>query len=547
MYLTRRPSGYRFQRRIPKELQQHLGSAHLRLNLGHLTSREAKKASRLLTGQVEAVFHSLEHMRGNVIVADIRDSIIGQLEEIVSSLCRNLADTQDLHDSTTLALERKSEIDLKVAEARHLLELGQYQRDSRAQIEELGEGISLLRQKALSLASDYNTPKQTDTSDRDLTELISGFSSLSAAVKTLLDGGHARPLMSECLEDWHTVRSGLGIDQKKVDTDYNRLKDFIAFAGDKPVNKYRFFEFQRFANLLARLPGNYVKLPELRNLSQVDAADFNDRLPRAERHKTLSAKTIDTNYFSPLRMFFKEMGAEYEFRSPLADADIRISSEATESVDRAPFTAEELNLWFAYAASEKRGDAKWLPLLGALTGARIAELIYLQKKDIYEVEGGYWVMDLTTDLIGDDGVPIQRRIKTRSSRRIIALHQTFVDVGFIDYVLERSDGWLFPWAFRHGKELVKKPADAASKRMNGQLRKVGIHKEIETTFHSTRHTAKDIMRTARVDRRTHDLQTGHSLKQVSDKYGSKHLKRDEIEVLVALPLPDGLDLSPYRQ
>lgn len=156
-------------------------------------------------------------------------------------------------------------------------------------------------------------------------------------------------------------------------------------------------------------------------------------------------------------------------------------------------------------------------------------------------------MDLTTDLVGEDGGFIARKIKTRSSRRIIALHQTFVDVGFIAYVLERPDGWLFPWAFRHGKELVKRPADAASKRMNGQLRKVGIHKEIETTFHSTRHTAKDIMRTARVDRRTHDIQTGHSLKQVSDKYGSKDLKRDEIEVLVALPLPVGLDLSPYHR
>lgn len=545
MYLTRRSSGYRFQRRIPKNLQQHLGSAPLRLNLGHLTVGEAKKVSRLLAGQVEAVFHGLERMGGDVIVADIRDTIIGQLEEIVSALCRDLEDTHHLHDSTTLALKRKSEVDLKVAEARHLLELGRHQRESQAQIEELGEGISLLRQKALSLASEYKTLKETKTGDGDLAELVSGFSSLSAAVQTLLDGGETRPLMSETLEEWHTVRSGLGIDQKKVDTDYNRLKYFIAFAGDKPVNKYRFLEFQRFANLLARLPGNYVKLPELRNLSQVDAANFNDRLPRAKRHKTLTAKTIDTNYFSPLRMFFREMGAEYEFRSPLADSDIRISSAATESIDRTPFTAEELNVWFAHAASERRGDAKWLPLLGALTGARIAELIFLQKKDIYEVEGGHWVMDLTTDLIGDDGVPIERRIKTKSSRRIIDLHQTFVDVGFIAYVLERPDGWLFPWAFRHGKEIVKKPADAASKRMNGQLRKVGIHKEIETTFHSTRHTAKDIMRTARVDRGTHDIQTGHSLKQVSDKYGSKHLKQDEIEVLVALPLPDGLDLSPY--
>ncbi len=280
-------------------------------------------------------------------------------------------------------------------------------------------------------------------------------------------------------------------------------------------------------------------------MSHKETADFNDRLPRDRRHKTLTAKTIDTSYFSPLRMFFRDMAAEHEFRSPLADAEIRISADARESTDPTTFTAAELNVWFAHAATEKKGDIKWLPLLGALTGARVGELIHLQKKDAYEVEGGYWALDLTPDLIADDGGSIARRTKTKSSRRIIALHQVFVDVGFVEYVLGRPEGWLFPWAFRHGKELVRRPADAASKRLNGQLRKVGIHKEIETTLHSTRHTAKDIMRTARVDQRTHDLQTGHSLKTVSENYGSKRLKRDEIEVLAALPLPDGFDLSPY--
>jgi hypothetical protein len=100
MYLTLRPSGYRFQRRIPKNLLQYLGSTPLRLNLGCITLREARKASRLLAGHVESVFHSLQHMKDEVIVADIRDLIIGQLEEIVSALCRDLADSQELHDST---------------------------------------------------------------------------------------------------------------------------------------------------------------------------------------------------------------------------------------------------------------------------------------------------------------------------------------------------------------------------------------------------------------------------------------------------------------
>jgi len=85
----------------------------------------------------------------------------------------------------------------------------------------------------------------------------------------------------------------------------------------------------------------------------------------------------------------------------------------------------------------------------------------------------------------------------------------------------------------------------ASKRLNSQLKKVGIHVAIETTFHSTRHTAKDIMRVAKIDERIHDKQTGHSHKTVSRGYGSKTLLQEEIEVLKLLPLPKGLDLSPY--
>ena len=53
------------------------------------------------------------------------------------------------------------------------------------------------------------------------------------------------------------------------------------------------------------------------------------------------------------------------------------------------------------------------------------------------------------------------------------------------------------------------------------------------------------MRIARIDPRTADRQTGHAVKNVADGYGSKKLRVDEVEVLVALPLPDGLDWSPY--
>lgn len=390
-------------------------------------------------------------------------------------------------------------------------------------------------------------PSTPEAIQPQLEALFAKVTSLSDSVAMALDGGPPRALFSEAMEEWHKMRGGLGIDPKKIDMDYARLKDFIEVAGDKPINKYRFLDIQNFANLLARSPASYSVKAILRDMTREDAADYNESLPAAEQDKRLSVKTIETNYLSPLTLFFKDMGAHYVFPSPVADAKIRISANAGESIERLPFTVEELNIWFAHAATEGRGDKKWLPLLGSLTGARIGELIRLQKKDVYKVDSGHWVIDLTTDIIDETGLAVSRQLKNKSSRRIIAIHQAIVDAGFIDYAMSFANGSIFPWAFHHGKAIVKRPADAASKRLNNQLKKIGIHKEIETTFHSSRHTAKDIMRVAKVDQRTHNLQTGHAHETESDKYGSKRLLKYELEVLTVLPLPEGLDLSPFQR
>lgn len=223
-----------------------------------------------------------------------------------------------------------------------------------------------------------------------------------------------------------------------------------------------------------------------------------------------------------------------------------IPRTAKASVERQPFTVDELNLWFKFAARESRADNKWLPPVATVTGARIAELIFLQGKDVFELQSGLWVADLATNLILPGGADRERPVKNPTSRRLFALHEVLVKIGFIDYCKSRkADDWLFPGAFYHGKTRVKNPADAASKRQNTRLAAIGIHKPLETTFHSSRHTAKDLMRIGKVDQRTADRQTGHAVKNVADGYGSKKLRVDEVEVLAALPLPDGLDFSPY--
>lgn len=551
MYLTRRDNGYRFQRRIPKALESILGKSPIRLHLGRLSASKAKLASHLLVSHLDQIFLDLikEGYLPMNADSDPRDAIIAELQAQVDELIESSRQIADITDKVMDQQERTHAAELE--EQKNRLTVAALERDNKLKREVRSTYFSYLDTQAkvlktLELAKARATAPPPELIQSQLEALFAKFASLSENVEMALDGGPPRPLFSEALEEWHQMRGGLGIDSKKVDTDYARIKDFVEFAGDQPINKYRFLDIQGFANLLARLPASYSVKRIFRDMTRTEAADYNDSLPATEQAKRLTAKTIETNYISPLTVFFRDMGAHHQFASPLAGVNIRISAEAGESTDRVPFTVDELNRWFAHAATETRGDKKWLPLLGSLTGARIGELIRLQKKDVYQVESGHWVIDLTTELIDESGLAVARQIKNKSSRRIIAIHQEIVDAGFVDYAMSFPNGSIFPWAFYHGKKLVKRPADAASKRLNNQLKKVGIHKEIEATFHSSRHTAKDIMRVAKVDNRTHNLQTGHALENVSDKYGSKKLKRDELEVLTVLPLPDGLDLSPYR-
>lgn len=550
MYHTRHGNSFRFQRRIPHDLVPFIGSAPIRFNLGRISARQAATICRLLAARLDRLFAYTLNTKGRSMNEnqDPRDAIIAELKSVINGMMDDAKQVADATDHIMEEQDRLHAIELENREYRIRADVIARENALKREVNEVYSSFiatqatvleSLHRDRHAGLAS-------ADNPISGLAALSDKITSLNDSVALMLDGGKPGPLLSVALEEWFPIRSGLGIDQKKIDTDYNRIKDFIKFAGDKPINKYRFLDFQSFANMLAFVPASYSVKPEFRGMTQVEAVFHNGNLPPHMQHKTLTGKTIDTNYLSPLNMIFHDMCAHHGFASPLANVTVRISADARGSTDKLPFEVDELNRWFAFAAAEDRGDMKWLPILGTVTGARIGELIFLQRQDIYQVEGGFWVLDLTTDLIDIKGLPVARRLKNKSSKRIIAIHQSIVDAGFIDYVMSfPKDGRIFPWAFHHGKKAVVRPADAASKRLNAQLKKVGIHKEIEATFHSSRHTAKDIMRVAKIEQRTNDKQTGHALKTVSDKYGAKTLKREELEVLAVLPLPDGLDLSPY--
>lgn len=99
---------------------------------------------------------------------------------------------------------------------------------------------------------------------------------------------------------------------------------------------------------------------------------------------------------------------------------------------------------------------KYLPLVGLLTGMRLGELVYLQPKDIVEIDG-HTVIDLRLPLL-INRKEVERSLKTETSPRIVALHPFLTESGFIQWARNRR-----VWVFGEFHK-AKVPADAAGNK-----------------------------------------------------------------------------------
>lgn len=538
-FLTRRKSGTRFQIRVPRALEATFGTTPIRINLGLIPARDARRWAIALAEEALRGFErNMSRAAIEKRLAELTDEIQNLRKRKKTADFRSLGLQEGIDTYRTFTVQEQgyTEHDEKL-----LLTLGTSSQIYASIIQRLEQIQDGLNNDLLAVDGEEGARTLAIVED-----LKAQFAVFSGQMQQVASPNPKSPVLSSVIPEWLKVKSDQGIAEKNVKEQGARIKDFIDFAGDRPIEDYGFLDFQKFVNLLARVPSNWNKLPAFRSGSLSQAADRNDQLPANRRHSTLAQKTIEAKYLSPLRNLFRAQCAHFKVPNPLSDAKVHTPVTATESIERSSFTVEDLNVWFATAARESRPDMKWLPILATLTGARIGELIYLQGKDIFELEPGLWVADLTTALINSLGEEEKRKLKNKASRRLFALHSALGEIGFIRYAAERKkEAWVFPHAHGLGKKLVKDPSDAASKRLNRQLRRVGVHKTLEITFHSSRHSAKDIFRDGGLDQRLHDQQTGHAPRSASDNYGSKRLRALDAKLIAALPLPEGLDLSPY--
>jgi integrase len=153
--------------------------------------------------------------------------------------------------------------------------------------------------------------------------------------------------------------------------------------------------------------------------------------------------------------------------------------------------------------------AVWLPLIAYMTGMRLEEIGQLTKDDIKR-QDDIWFFNL-------DHAPQKGQVlKNESSRRQIPIHSRLIELGLLDLV-SASNGRLFPDLSSAG---ARQLTASFSQWFGRYLRQVIGIVDRRKTFHSFRHTFKDMCREAEISKDLHDRLTGHSSRDVGDGYGT---------------------------
>ncbi|MGS4989947.1 tyrosine-type recombinase/integrase [Roseibium sp. RP-7] len=316
------------------------------------------------------------------------------------------------------------------------------------------------------------------------------------------------------------------------------LAAFIDVIGDLPLKQYLPIHIQDFATILAQVPLNRSKYPEFKGLSLRKIVEKNGKRKPPLPH--LATTTIQGSISDFLSLWSRATAGVGGVKD-LKAYRITMPSAAAKSTVREGLPVEHLNKWISAAAEQRPRDAhkRWLPLVAMLTGMRLGEIVWLQVSDIVE-QDGHTIIDLRKPLI-IHRKEVARRLKTPdSSPRIVALPPSLIESGFVDYAREvRKKGWVFS-AFHTAGD----PADAASKQMINWMSKLGIHERQRQTFHSLRHNAK-YWYDFHLGKRISDRQLGHTPSEVGGKYGFQVLQPEEIERVAEMPIPRGLDLTPF--
>ena len=265
---------------------------------------------------------------------------------------------------------------------------------------------------------------------------------------------------------------------------------FQILGDDTPVDEITEEDCERVRDLIARLPPNFMKLPDAGKYTLEDLADLSER-----KRMTKLSPTGANNYLRWFMTFLTWCHRKGMMdRMPSAYGEIKVADPVRKEDKRAAISNDQLSTIFTsrvYANQERDSSLFWVPLIALWNGMRSNEICQLDAADI-KLEENVWGFDVThISATGED----DKSVKTGSSIRFVPIHPRLIDFGLLEYHGTRpANAKLFGDITRGADGYY---STNFSKKVNRYLKSIGTHGP-RHKFHSFRHNFRDAMRNGRV-------------------------------------------------
>jgi len=321
-----------------------------------------------------------------------------------------------------------------------------------------------------------------------------------------------------------------------------QLKDFLDIMGDMAIGKIDRATMRTYRDILSELPPNRTRVAKYRGKTIPEILEMNP-------NKVLSSTRVNT-LVQAVSSFLDWFVKEGVLSKNVAEG-LQILDEQQAIDRRQPFEIKDLEKIFSHPkfaqGKFKFADYFWPPLISLFSGMRREEICQLHCKDIYEVNG-IWVMDINERELDEKGD--KKTTKTFNAARLVPLHNTLIDLGFlryVKYISGKKSIRVFPNLNK--SEKVGKYGKQVGKQFNDLVKDVLIAPDYDSkdkVFHSLRHNFSDFYK----QRGQHDdvfrQLYGHDIPELAARqYGSRFPPEMLNKVIQALDY--GIDFSFLKE
>lgn len=504
-HLELRGKVFAYRRKIPLDLlAAYPGRIEIRHSLKTRDKSEAIRLARLRSVELDDEFQRQRRKRAQLRPQPHPAVAVALNDENIRRLCllwtRTVLETDDTNRSSGFDLTDYSELSDTLTETgnglKELLGRGKFD----AILPALTGFLHVMGVKV-----DIESPEYPQLQFEFLQTLVETIELQQRRLKGEVIRVDAVAPIERVLQPAHTVQDA----EVSFDSLFNLWNKRQADRPEATLRIYRqaWGDFEKFVG--HNDAGKVVKADVIRYVEHLEA--------KGGHYKTVSKKlgVIRT-------LFTRALNQDVLTKNPSQGVEVTLPSQRQQKA-RVPYTAADIQAIFSSpvftddARSNGCGGeaAKWLPILGYYSGARLEELAQLRVRDIHHKQGLGWFMNLT-----DEGP--NQRLKNQGSRRRVPLRDEVLRLGFLEYLetqREANHELLFSALTPDSKGCL---SGNWSKWWGRYSRSVVGIVDPRRVYHSLRHGFKHFCRGSQISRELHDVLTGHAgHRSASDEYGEE--------------------------